>query len=263
MRLLSNCILALTLLCATASLENSVPRITNTFVLCDDTIEPKRCAFQRHQLNRNHIPFGFFTYIWKSQLTDSVLEKFHMPLTRDLGPSPGDASLIINHVFLAQHIRKNYQAGTFLVFESDAILGSNFSHWLNKFLTEWQEKDLQVDVVFLGECMGNVVASPQDGTFLYRATKARCSESLVWSYDGIVRFVDYYEKRARSEVPKQDPLFTEPIDFVLENFHNGIEQPGLFWTFPSIVKQGSQHGMFASHLRDNNAHSLPADVNGD
>ena len=144
-------------------------------------------------------------------------------------------------VFLAQHIRKNYQAGTFLVFESDAILGFNFSHWLNKFLTEWQEKDLQVDVVFLGECMGNVVASPQDGTHLYRATKARCSESLVWSYDGIVRFVDYYEKRARSEVPKQDPLFTEPIDFVLENFHNGIEQPGLYWTFPSIVKQGSQH----------------------
>ena len=188
-----------------------------------------------------------------------------MPLTRERGPSPGEASLIINHVFLAQHIRQNYAAGTFLVLESDAILSSNFSQMLNTFLVEWQERPqlLGLDVIFLGDCMGNVVRSPQAGIHLYKAEKARCTESLVWSYSGIVRFLDYYEKRALSQVPKQEPLFVEPIDFVLENFHNGVEKPGLYWTFPSIVTQGSQHGMFSSHLRDSNLTPRPANVNGD
>jgi len=247
-----------------SSCENALPRITRTFVLCKESVEPKRCAFQRHQLNRNKIPFGFFTYVWKSGLTPAILEKFHMPLTRELGPSPGDASLIINHVFLAQHIRQNYAAGTFLILESDAVLGVNFTSMLNAFLVEWQERpELGLDVIFLGECMENIVRSPQAGIHLYKATKARCTESLVWSYSGIVRFLDYYEKRARMQVPNQEALITEPIDFVLENFHNGVDNPGLYWTFPSIVMQGSQNGMFSSHLRDNQQHYRPVDVNGD
>ena len=264
-RLLQTCSLLLFITSIAAGFrENGVPCITQTFVLCDDAVEPKRCAFQRHQLNVHKIPYGFFTYVWKSELTPEILEKFHLPLTRERGPSPGEASLIINHVFLAQHIRRNYAAGTFLVLESDAILGSNFSTLLKTFLVELQERqDLELDVMFLGDCMGNVVTSPQEGVHLYKASKARCTDSLVWSYAGIVRFIDYYEKRARSEVPNQEPLYSEPMDFVLENFHNGVDNPGLYWTYPSIVTQGSQHGLFSSHLRDSHLQPRSADVNGD
>jgi len=164
-----------------------------------------------------------------------------------------------------QHVRQNYAAGTFLVLESDAVLHANFTSLLTSFLVEWQERaaELNVDVIFLGDCMGNTVQSPQPNVYLYKAAKARCSESLVWSYAGIVRFLDYYERRAHTQVPNQAPLITEPIDFVLENFHNGVENPGLYWTYPSIVTQGSQHGMFASHLRAGDGKYRPADENGD
>ena len=69
-------------------------------------------------------------------------------------------------------------------------------------------------------------------------------DSLIFSYNGIEKFVNYIESK----------IFTSgidnPIDFFMNDFlKSNTNSFKMFWTSPSLTIQGSQNGTFKSNIQ--------------
>ena len=77
---------------------------------------------------------------------------------------------------------------------------------------------------------------------IYKTNITRCTDSFIWSYKGIEKFVLYIEKI----------IFTTgidwPIDFFMNNFLKQNEFD-MYWTYPSLTTQGSQNGTYKSTIQ--------------
>ena len=217
--------------------ENKTPLITRTFVICNPEREPDRCHHSRSQLHE--LDFGFTSFIWKDQLRDNVLKKYHVPTDLTQVTSLVVTSLTLNHLFILEHIKNNYAAGSFMIFESDIVLEKNFTHHLNNIMMEWQERELDIDMLYLGRCMGNIIHESErtNGYYLYKKDKTMCTDSMIWSYKGIVKLFDFFATY---------PRITEAVDFFFDNFRISGNNTQVYWASPSIVLQGSINGLFPS-----------------
>ena len=74
--------------------------------------------------------------------------------------------------------------------------------------------------------------------------KTRCMDSMIFSYNGIQKFVNYIE----SKIFDSSLGLDNPIDFFMNEFlaNNSFN---MFWTAPSFTVQGSQTGIYKSLIQ--------------
>jgi hypothetical protein len=69
----------------------------------------------------------------------------------------------------------------------------------------------------------------------------RCTDTLLFSYEGIQMILEYIHKC---------DVFDEPIDTFLEIFiKNNMNTFHYYWVWPSITLQGSQYGYYKSTIQ--------------
>lgn len=221
------------------SKENKLPSMTQTIVLCNKEHESHRCAHVETQLEKLMIPYEVQSHTWSTHLLPDMYQKYHLDpasLTRR------EASLFLNHMLAYENVRSNYKEGKFLFLESDVILCQNFTSHIDNLSVEWERRSLEIDAIFLGNCQKRIVES-KSNDYLHLVPSSRCTDSIIWSYNGIIRFLDFFHNQT---------LINKPIDHFTNKFVEAVLPPRIYWSKPSLVTQGTETGIFKSHLREGN-----------
>jgi glycosyl transferase family 25 len=173
-------------------------------------------------------------------LTASDLQKFVK--TRKL--KLGSISLILKHLAAWRMIvEKNEPYG--LVLEDDAILASGFQATLAKYMAQLPS---DFDVLMLNEgCNLHIPSSMlKKDTFIY----FRGVQPTSWGGNGGTRCTDGYilsNKCAKQFLMIYDSLPNDaiglPIDWLMNSFMR-LANSQVYWAEPSIVKQGTETGLF-------------------
>lgn len=77
------------------------------------------------------------------------------------------------------------------------------------------------------------------GTLLYEAHVSRCTDSVVWSPSGALKFSRFLSAQKNVSLP---------IDHFINRFIESPARPSVWWIAPTIVQQGSQINLYPSTL---------------
>jgi hypothetical protein len=203
------------------------PGIEHIFVICNKHHEPLQYKHIREQMKQHNIPSQYVTF-WSptfGQLTDAQRKEFKIA-----GCTKGEQSLLYNYHSLAKHIVNKWKENpSFLFLEADVCFLE--IERMESFL-DWKPKHFHMISVGGGDKTrdGNKAFSLQQQTDL------RCCDGIIWSREGLVQML-------KSE------SVSKPLDWHLKD---KIAEMNLiqYWTFPSIMEQGSKNGMFDSTLEE-------------
>lgn len=218
-----------------------------------------------YKLN-NILDINFFCYCWKNDITKEIRNKYcksdwtMKKHNRDMKNSPltnGEISLFLNHIESLRKIRKNYSNGYFLILESDIIFKNLFYENIENVLNDIKNID-SLDILNIGEGVPNHferLGYPKSKPIIinknkyYKENINKCTEGILWSYKGICKFLDYFEK---------DNNIDGPIDTKIDVFSKNIcelkeygnfDEFNIFWCEKPLVQQGSNLKIFNSNLR--------------
>lgn len=196
---------------------------------------------------------------------------------RNSNLSYGELSLFLNYRAVLEDIEKNYKDGLFLVFESDAMVSKEINQF-GRFLDFIKDKEF--DLIHLGICdsavfkvsitddfitgyrlhgeqiNSDVVQYEKDHTTenifieditsissdfrVIRKFYTRCTDSFLWKYSGVVKFLNFM---------RSFEDYSSPFDYYMCNFFEKNLNFKHYWTANEFFKQGSNLGIIASTLR--------------
>lgn len=196
---------------------------------------------------------------------------------RNSNLSSGELSLFLNYRAVLEDIEKNYKDGLFLIFESDAMVSKEI-HEFGRFLDFIKDKEF--DLIHLGLCdsavfkvsltddfitgyrlhgeqiNSDVVQYEKDHTTenifieditsmssdfrLIRKFYTRCTDSFLWKYSGIVKFLNFM---------RTFEDYSSPFDYYMCNFFEKNLNFKHYWTANEFFIQGSNLGIIPSTLR--------------
>jgi GR25 family glycosyltransferase involved in LPS biosynthesis len=223
--------------------------IKHTYFICNQEKEPERYHSILKQINEiNMTDYTFSCFIWGNDITPEIREQWCKSDTtmkyhgRDMISCPltnGEISLFLNHIYCLKEIRKIYNEGCFCIFESDVLFKPSYNINLQKVL-EISKEYTDIDIINIGTGCGGKYSIPKSKPVcnyltLYKEKKNKCIEGIIWTYHGICKFLDYFEK----ENDIDGPIDTK-ID-VLSEFIGGFN---IYWANPPLVNQGSITGLF-------------------
>ena len=225
--------------------------ITGIYFLVNPEYEPDRHASICNIIDSEKLPnVTLFTHLWGCDITPEMRKEhvksdtsmryhgrnmIHNPL------SNGEISLFLNHIECLRSIRSTHRDGTFILFESDVLIYSNFWENLEQVLALGESVDW--DIINIGEGNGNDVPKSEPirpYLHLYKEERNRCTEGIVWSYKGICKFLEYYEETLDIDCP-----FDTKMDVLSEVYGKF----NIYWSHPPLVYQGSVRRIFPSYLR--------------
>ena len=216
----------------------------------------------------------FISPTYKQTITAEMLKKY---ISKDLSISTfrkkpttkSELSLTLNYRAVLQNIVSNYNEGMFLIFESDVFLRKNSVN-LSRSLKIFHSIKDRWDLIHIGYDGGDEkdgiygtpyitdetlyrnkklpkspyiedITKPSDEVRLIRKFHTRCADSFVWTYSGVVKFLQHM---------KTDTNYGTPFDYYLTNF---LEISNLtfnhYWSNVQFFVQGSNHGMIASTIQ--------------
>jgi hypothetical protein len=191
--------------------------------------------------------------------------------------SYGELSLFLNYRAVLEDIEKNYKDGMFLIFESDVIEGKEISR-LNEFLDFIKDKEF--DLIHLGiysintlkksfndfitgyriyenqidnklfdyiqtntngnkEYIEDITTEKHDFRVI-RKFYTRCTDSFLWKYNGIVKFLDFM---------RNFEDYSCPFDYYMCNCFEKNLNIKHYWSVDEFFIQGSNAGIISSTLR--------------
>jgi hypothetical protein len=191
--------------------------------------------------------------------------------------SYGELSLFLNYRAVLEDIEKNYKDGLFLIFESDALISKEI-HNFNRFLDFIKDKefdlihlglvdsgvfkisltdDFQTGYRLHGEKLNNDVieyaknnakehiyiediTTPNDEFRVIRKFYTRCTDSFLWKYSAIVKFLNFM---------RSFEDYSCPFDYYMCNFFEKNLHFKHYWTANEFFRQGSNLGLMQSTLR--------------
>lgn len=196
---------------------------------------------------------------------------------RNSNLSYGELSLFLNYKAVLEDIEKNYKDGLFLIFESDAMISTEINK-LNSFLDFIKDKEF--DLIHLGsfdnqifqtaltdwiitgyrargeKINNNVVEYIKHNTTQHvfveditnvssdfrvvRKFNTRCTDSFLWKYSGIVKFLNFM---------RTFEDYSSPFDYYMCNFFEKNLNFKHYWSINEFFKQGSNLGIIKSTLR--------------
>jgi hypothetical protein len=151
-----------------------------------------------------------------------------------------EVSIFLNFYIIMKRILGYYRSGMFMMFESDVIFKENFNS-LQTILSTINLKDFDC-ISFGSGCSLELESTSQK---LFKTNKTRCMDSMIFSYTGIQKFVNYIE----SKIFDSSAGLDNPIDFFMNEFLNNDSSFNMFWTAPSFTVQGSQTGVYGSNIQ--------------
>jgi hypothetical protein len=190
----------------------------------------------------------------------------------------GELSLFLNYRAVLEDIEKTHKDGLFLIFESDAMVSYDINQ-LNPFLDFIKDKDFDLihlglcdSAVFKvsltddfitgyrlhGEKLNSDVVQYQinntseNNIFIEDITNTlsdfrvirkfytRCTDSFLWKYSGIVKFLNFM---------RSFEDYSSPFDYYMCNFFEKNLNFKHYWTTNEFFKQGSNLGIIPSTLR--------------
>lgn len=225
--------------------------ITHTYFLCNKEKEQDRYNFivkQTKELNINN--YTVFTHIWGDEITPELYTKwvktdnsmkYH---NRSMITNPlknGDVSVVLNYIECLKQIRDNYKSGYFLLCESDIVFKNDFNNNINIVFNLINQKN-DIDIINIGA--GNGMDLPKSETIkpvlsLYKEKINRCCEGVIWTYNGVCKFLEYFEKKSDID---------GPIDTIMDVYSEYVGGFNIYWAHPPLVYQGSVSGIFKSWL---------------
>jgi len=235
------------------------------------SFEPERCVMLKDLFERQNIDECFIKYIsptYKHTITKEIyynnIKEQQVLRLRNTPMKLGELSLFLNYKANLEYIAKNYKDGIFLVFESDILLGKDINN-LNEFLTSIKDKDW--DLIHIGMYDNNIWLGPEHFWFptgyvnrvyvknicieditsvndkfrLSRKFNTRCTDSFLWKYNSIIKYLDWMNA---SEVN-----LGVPMDYYMCNFFEKNTDFKHYWSNDEFFKQGSNLGIMPSTLQ--------------
>lgn len=225
--------------------------ITHIYFIIHPDNEPDRydsiCA-QIESLQLTH--YSFFTHTWKHDISQEVYTKYvktdtsmkYHGRTIESNPlSSGEVSLFLNYIECLRKIRSTYNEGLFLLFESDVLFYDKFTENLTYIIN--LQQGLEWDIINIGEGVNFDLPKSESvypNLHLYKEKRNKCAEGILWNYNGICKFLEYYEKESDID---------GPIDTKMDVFSEFIGGFNIYWAHPPLVYQGSTRSKFISYLR--------------
>jgi hypothetical protein len=191
--------------------------------------------------------------------------------------SSGELSLFLNYRAVLEDIEKNYKDGLFLIFESDAMTSKDI-HKFNQFLDFIKDKEF--DLIHLGQfderlfnkpCLDNFITgyrvvsekmnndiidyqtentkknvyieditNEQNNFRVIRKFYTRCTDSFLWKYSGIVKFLHFM---------RTFEDYSSPFDYYMCNYFEKTLNFKHYWSCDEFFIQGSNLGLLKSTLR--------------
>jgi len=189
----------------------------------------------------------------------------------------GELSLFLNYKAVLEDIEKNYKDGLFLIFESDAMISKeihNFNQFLdfihnkefdlihlgmfdagiftcpikNSFVTGYRMTNHFNNINLINYCKNSTtqlkpfiedITNVSDKFRLIRKFNTRCTDSFLWTYKGIVKFLNFM---------KTFEDYSMPFDYFMCNFFENNLDFKQYWSINEFFKQASNLGLLPSTL---------------
>lgn len=188
--------------------------------------------------NHNILDYEFIEKFDKDEINDIYNLKFEKIKL-------GSASLILKHHYVYKQIAEyDDNDNDFLILEDDVILTDNFMTILNQYMTQLPK---DYDMLFIGD--GCNLHIEKDKIIPNKFIYEKCLYPTKWGGDGATRCTDSYvisKKCARTLCDYFNNLkykINLPIDWWL-NVAARDNNLKIYWAEPTIVKQGSESGLF-------------------
>lgn len=236
--------------------------------------------FLKNNINNDYIKYISPTYKYTideetyNKYTSNQLVR-HL---RSANMSYGELSLFLNYRAVLEDIEKNYKDGMFLIFESDVIEGKEISR-LNEFLDFIKDKEFdlihlgiystntlkksfnndfitgyriyenQIDNKLLDYIQTNTndnkeyiedITNENDEFRVIRKFNTRCTDSFLWKYNGIIKFLDFM---------RNFEDYSCPFDYYMCNCFEKKLNIKHYWSVDEFFIQASNAGIISSTLR--------------
>ena len=231
-------------------LFNKLPNIQRITCLVDENIEPERYIRLNKELSRNNIQNfmincslpTYYNTLQNHKLYNQIkINNSNYLISNGKELSLREISIFLNFYIHFKRILGYYKEGLFMILESDVICIDNFN--LINNLLERLDFTFNDCISFGSGCNLEIVNDTNSNNIeIYKNSETRCMDSMIFSYDGIQKFVNYIESK----------IFTTGIDNPIDYFMNEflkIIPFNMYWTSPSLTYQGSQKGIFISNIQ--------------
>lgn len=182
------------------------------------------------QLKQLNLECEFVSNYGKDTLTDEDKKPF-----KNL--SDGEISLTLHHIECFKIVAEKYDYA--LILEDDAILHKKFSTILDCYIKLLPDN---WDMLFIGNGSKLHVNSKLiiPGKYIYKMNSTRCMDSYLIS--------NKCAKLILQRLNQPNYTIISPVDWWLNHVikNNNFN---VYWSEPTIVKQGSETGLFKSVLR--------------
>jgi hypothetical protein len=233
-------------------LFNKFTNIQKVTCIVNEEIEPDRYFRINEELKKNSVQSFMIEHSLPTYFNTLENLKLYKKIkvdntiylqTNEKKLSLREISIFLNFYIIFKRILGYYKEGLFMILESDIICKENFN-LIYKLLSRL---DLTFNdcISFGSGCNIDIINRTiiENNIELYKNQETRCMDSLIFSIQGIQKFVDYIESK----------IFTtgidNPIDYFMNDFLKSSSSFNMYWTSPSLTIQGSQNGTFQSNIQ--------------
>lgn len=232
-------------------LDSMIPgtSISKIYVLGSQQHEPDRIAYLTNYFQQHIVAVEYFQPTWKTTLQPQQTALFADSIQCDDGKRPfkaAEQSIFLNWWMLLSHIRLHFTAGYFCIFESDVRFESDLVQYFQ--LLEGFLRQTSPDCLSIGsgcDLIDDDVNTDDMNLQIAKKTVVRCTDSFVFSYSGVCRFLDWLDSKRLSGVP-----WNKPIDNIFQDFLEQTPDYTQYWVWPSLTLQGSQYGHYPTSIQD-------------
>jgi GR25 family glycosyltransferase involved in LPS biosynthesis len=156
--------------------------------------------------------------------------------------NPAQIAISLSHFYAYTQIAEKYECG--LILEDDVILTEHFVYTLDSYMTYLPD---EYDMLFIGNgCNLHILPGKiRPGKYVYE----KSHEPTRWGGLGATRCADSYvvsnacARKMQSYIANITQKINLPIDWLLNTMLRDTDSK-VYWAEPTIVKQGTQNGMF-------------------
>lgn len=223
--------------------------ISKIYVIGDKTREPDRINYLESYFSSESLTniVEYFQPTYKDTLTQQEISKY-VPINKSLYNRQlrrGEISLFINFIYLFEKILSSHTEGTFLIFESDVLFKDSISRYMN--LITPTITSIPYDCISLGsgcDRIHSIVNKETTTIHCVRKVSTRCTDSFIFSYQGIQKFYNYI-----TEFLNEGKSLNQPIDNFMDTFMAQNNTFHYYWAMPCLCVQGSQLNVYTSSVQ--------------
>ena len=223
--------------------------ISNIYCLCNKEYEPER-------FKRINAMFKSFNWIvdyvsptYKHTITKEIYDTYvrtdEIFTLRSSPIKKAEVSIMLNFIEELRTIRKNYSSGIFLTLESDVYLHGDIKD-IEKIISVLNKHNPLWSCVHIGYDKSNLFYDYDifdNGFGLKRKFNPKCTDSFIWTYDGVIQILNYIENKINLEI-------SIPLDYIFWNFLKESNNFYFYWSNPTVFIQGSNAGMEESTIQN-------------